>query len=119
MTYESPGAAAFRQRLLTSPGERGDVEYKPSLPFNRDDRFSLNLIREVHGMANAGGGWLVLGFMDTDQGIVLDPNYTEQICSSYEPTKFSQQVDSTVQRGQRVELTAFATALIAQRLISG
>ncbi len=56
ITYERANAAAFRQRLLTHPGERQDVDYKSSVTFGTDDSFSLKLIRHIQGMANAGGG---------------------------------------------------------------
>ena len=96
----------FLQRLLTHPGERRDVEYKSSSGFEGDNSFSLKLVRHIQGMANAGGGWLVIGFAETDdQGLVPDPSHTEAICSSYDPTALSQRVDSSVARGQRLPLT--------------
>jgi len=105
MTYEPANAAAFRQRLLTNPGERQDVDYKSSVAFGTDDNFSLKLIRHIQGMANAGGGWLVIGFVQTgDQNWVPDPTHTNRICSSYDPTRLTQQVDSSLVRGQRVRL---------------
>jgi len=106
MTYEPANAAAFRQRLLTHPGERQDVDYKSSVAFATDDSFSLKLIRHIQGMANAGGGWLVIGFVQTgDQNWVPDPTHTNGICSSYDPTRLTQQVDSSLMRGQRIRLT--------------
>ena len=106
MTYEPAKAAAFRQRLLIHPGERQDVDYKSSVAFSIDDSFSLKLIRHIQGMANAGGGWLVIGFVETDdQGWVLDPSHTNEVCSSYDPTRLSQCVGSSLARGQRVRVT--------------
>ncbi|MBA7646623.1 hypothetical protein ES703_54388 [subsurface metagenome] len=108
MVYEPANAVAFRQRLLTHPGERQDVDYKSSMAFATDDSFSLNLIRHIQGMANAGGGWLVIGFIQTgDQNWVPDPTHTNGICSSYDPTRLTQQVDSSLMRGQRVRLTVY------------
>lgn len=108
MTYEPSEAAAFRQRLVTSPGERGEVDYKSSALFNGDDSYTLKLVRHVQGMANAGGGWLVIGFAETkDRGWVPDPAHTSNICSSYDPTFLSQRVGSSVARGQRVRLTVY------------
>lgn len=106
MTYEPAGAAAFRRRLLTHPAERQDVEYKASVAFGADDSFSLKLIQHIQGMANAGGGWLVIGFVEThDQGLMPDAGHADEICSSYDPTQLSQQVDSSVARGQRVRVS--------------
>ena len=47
MTCEPAGQAAFRQRLLSPPGERQHVEHKASLPLQSDDSFSLKLIRHI------------------------------------------------------------------------
>lgn len=105
MAFEPADAAAFRQRLLTHPGERQDVDYKSSVAFGSDDSFSLKLIRHIQGMANAGGGWLVIGFLQTsEQNWGPDPAHTNGICSSYDPTLLTQQVDSSLMRGQRVRL---------------
>lgn len=108
MTYEPSEAAAFRQRLLTSPGERAEVDYKISAPFDGDDNYTLKLIRHIQGMSNAGGGWLVLGFNGTPPK--LDPNHTNSICSSYDPTSVSKRVNSFVARGQRIRLTIYFEA---------
>ena len=108
MTYEPVGEAAFRQRLLTSPGERREVDYKASMPFGTDDSFSLKLLRHIQGMANAGGGWLVIGFAETtDHGLVPDPAHTDDIHATYDPTRLSQAADSYVARGQRMQLTVY------------
>lgn len=104
MTYEPASAVAFRQRLLTHQGERQDVDYKSSMPFGNDSSFSLKLIRHVQGMANAGGGWLVIGFVETSQGLEPDPAHSNDICSSYDPTPLSQRVDSSLVRGQRISV---------------
>ena len=108
MTYEPANASAFRQRLLTNPGERQDVDYKSSMAFGADDSFSLNLIKHIQGMANAGGGWLVIGFVQTtDQSWLPDPAHTNNICASYDPTPLSQRVDSSLMRGQRVRFAIY------------
>ena len=105
MAYEPSEAAAFRQRLLTSPGERTEVDYKISAPFGGDDNYTLKLIRHIQGMGNAGGGWLVLGYKGTPPE--LDPDHTDGICSSYDPTEVSKRVNFSVARGQRIRLTVY------------
>ena len=108
MVYEPANAVAFRQRLLTNPGERQDVDYKSSMAFTTNDSFSLNLIRHIQGMANADGGWLVIGFNGTPP--TRDSNHTESVCSSYDPTEVSTRVNSSVTRGQRIRLTVYFEA---------
>jgi hypothetical protein len=105
MAYEPSEAVAFRQRLLTSPGERAEADYKSSGVFNGDDQYTLKLIRHIQGMANADGGWLVIGFNGTPPG--PDPNHTDGVCSSYDPTGVSKRVNSYVARGQRIRLTVY------------
>lgn len=108
MTYEPSEAVAFRQRLLTSPGERAEVDYKSSAPFDGDDNYTLKLIRHIQGMANADGGWLVIGFNGTPPK--PDLKHTDGVCSSYDPTKVSKRVNSHVARGQRIRLTIYFEA---------
>ena len=108
MSYEPSEAVAFRQRLLTSPGERAEVDYKSSAPFDDDDKYTLKLIRHIQGMANADGGWLVIGFNGTPPE--RDPNHTDGVCSSYDPTEVSKRVNSFVARGQRIRLTVYFDA---------
>ncbi len=108
MTYEASEAAAFRYRLLTSPGERQGVEYKASMAFTGTDSFSLKLIRNIQGMANADGGWFVIGYREHPNGqLGPDPNHGDVVCNSYEPTNLAKQVNSTIQRGQQIRLSVY------------
>ena len=108
MTYEPMEAVAFRQRLLTSPGERGEVDYKVSARFDGDDNYTLKLIRHIQGMANSNGGWLVIGYSET-RGTPpeLDSNHSENICASYDPTQVAKRVNSFIARRQRISLTIY------------
>ncbi len=82
------------------------MDYKSSNAFGNEDSFSLKLVRHMQGMANAGGGWLVIGFVEKPpQGLMPDPAHTNNVCHSYDPTALSQQVDSSIARGQRIRLT--------------
>jgi len=105
MAYEPSEAVAFRHRLLTSPGERAEVDYKSSVPFNGKDDYTLKLIRHIQGMANRDGGWLVIGFNGTPPK--PDSNHTDDICSSYDPTEISKRVNSSIARGQRIQVTVY------------
>ena len=82
------------------------MDYKTSAAFRLDDSFSLKLIKHIHGFANSGGGWLVIGYLESeDQGLTLDPSHTDSICASYDPTVVSQQVASSLARGQQIRIT--------------
>ena len=107
MNHEPSEASDFRRRLLGSPGERQDVEYKRSVSLGEDDEFTLKLVRHIQGMANAGGGWLIIGFDETAEGLVPDPSHSASVSGSYDPTRLSQMVNSYLARGQRILLTAY------------
>lgn len=105
---EPSGASEFRLSLLTSPGERRDVEYKASVPFIRGEEFSLKLLKQIEGMANGGGGTIVIGFTTDATGLLFpDSSHTDQIAASYEPTELSKQANSVVAKGQQVSVTIY------------
>lgn len=61
----------------------------------RRDSFSLKLFRHIIGMANSGGGWIVIGFKeDRQQGFIPDPNHSSAICQSYDTTRLAKRVNS-------------------------
>ena len=103
MTHEQPEEAQFRRALLRSPGERQDVDYKASVTLGADDEFALKLIKHIQGMANNGGGWIVIGYDDKTRA--PDGNHSEEVAASYDPTTLSGAVNSTVERGQQIRLT--------------
>lgn len=99
-TYDPAQRDALYQSFLTTPGERGSVDYKASVELKSGDRFSLRLFRHIIGMANSGGGWIVIGYKeDKRQGFVPDPSHTNAICQSYDTTKLSKGVNSLLRTG--------------------
>jgi hypothetical protein len=104
--YEPAEEAAFRLRLLTHPGERQDIDYKASKPFAKDDDFSLKLIRHIQGMANVGGGWLVIGFEDANPP-TPDPGHSELTRQSYDPTPVNKVANSYVEKGQQLSIDVY------------
>lgn len=105
-------ANAFRQRLLEFPAERQDVEYKSSEPFDGKSDFSLKLLKHIQAMANSGGGSIVIGFTEGGaKPYEPDPNHTDDLAKTYDPTAVSKAVNASVARGQSVELSVHPTAL--------
>ena len=97
----SPNERARRQiyleGLLRYPGENPEVDYKAAVWFRAKEDFSRKLVRHVLGMANAGGGEIVIGFCEEGtRKPAPDPAMTEEICASYEATSFSQFVGKFV-----------------------
>ena len=105
MTTSADESAAFRQALLTSPGERQGVEYKSAIPFNDNTDFGLKLIKHILGMANTGGGRIVIGY--DDDNLQPDPKHSEGIATTYDTTLLSQAVNSSIHRGQSIKLSVF------------
>ena len=105
MTTDPSGMADFRKSLLTSPGERQHVEYKSAMPFDDDTAFGLRLIKHILGMANVGGGWLVIGYEDAT--LQSDPNHSQEIAATYDTTRLSAAIDKLVQGDQRIQLSVF------------
>ena len=98
MTTNTNDEAAFRQALLTSPGERPEVEYKSAVPFDDNTEFGLKLIKHILGMANAGGGWIVVGY--EDDNLQPDASHSKEIAATYDTTRLSDTANRYVERGQ-------------------
>ena len=110
MVYDPIQADAFLKRLLESPGERQNVDYKSSACFDGKDDFSLKLLKHIQGMANSDGGYIVIGF--TERGsrpLQPDPNHTDKKASTYDTTTVSKAVNASVARGQSVGVTVHPT----------
>jgi len=75
------------------------------LPFDSQSDFAIKLVKHILGLANAGGGYIVIGFQeDSNRKLVPDPNLIDLVGRSYETTSLSQSVDSYLSPGQRIEL---------------
>ena len=94
--------ALFRQHLLTSPGERQNVEYKASIRFVADSPFGLKLVKHIMGMANVGGGWIVIGH--EDDTLQPDPRHSDEVTATYDTTLLSAAVNKVIAPGQTVRL---------------
>ena len=105
MTIDQSNGAEFRKSLLTSPGERQDVEYKSAIRFDDNSAFGLRLVKHILGMANTGGGCIVVGY--SDDTLRVDHNHSEEIATTYDTTRLSASVDKHLHGDQRIQLTVF------------
>ncbi len=105
MTTNTDNEAAFRQALLTSPGERQEVDYKAAVAFDNNTEFGLKLIKHILGMANTDGGWIVIGYEDGT--LTPDPKHSTEVAAAYDSTSLTDAVNASVQRGQQVHLAVF------------
>lgn len=105
MTTNQSHEAEFRKSLLTSPGERQNVEYKSAIPFDDSTAFGLRLVKHILGMANVGGGWIVIGY--SDDTLRVDHYHSEEIATTYDTTRLSAAADKHIHGDQRIRLTVF------------
>ena len=102
MTSNPHQDAAFRQLLITSPGESQTVEYKSLVPFDATSDFGLKLMKHILGMANTGGGWIVIGF--DDKTLQPDPSHSQGTSATYDTTRLSEAIDKLIHGDQPVRL---------------
>jgi hypothetical protein len=100
---------AEKQRFLTTlvqyPEETATAEYKSGIAFDPADDFGGKLIKHILGQANAGGGYVVIGFREETSGKLMpDSGMDASVSGSYETTRLSQCVDKYLASGQRIGL---------------
>ncbi len=96
------------QDLLKYPSESPSTDYKAAVKFKEDNEFALKLVKHILGMANAGGGFVVIGFSEDDQKVpVPDPKVSQKIVASYESTKLCQYVDKHIRGTDKIKLTVW------------
>ncbi len=89
-------------RFLTSPGESQEAEYKAAIEFNADSAFGLKLVKHALGMANIGGGVIIVGYMDSP--LIPDPKHNDKITATYDTTRLADAVNKCLGYGQEVHL---------------
>jgi hypothetical protein len=95
----------FLTTLVQYPEETATAEYKSAIAFDPTTDFGGKLIKHILGLANAGGGYIVIGFREEASGkLATDPGMNGSVCGLYETTRLSQSVDSYLASGQRIEL---------------
>src|SRR5437667_6283487 len=101
-------AAELRQSYLIHPGEAPEVDYKAAKPFKADDDFALDLVRHVLGMANAGGGMIVIGFReDSAKKPQPDPAMDSTVAGSYDASQLASYVEKHVRGTDKVKIRIF------------
>jgi len=95
----------FLTTLVEYPEETATAEYKSGITFDSAEDFGLKLIKHILGQANAGGGYVIIGFKEETSGkLTPDPTMDVSVSRSYETTRLSQSVDKFLASGQRIEL---------------
>lgn len=95
----------FLNTLVEYPEETATAEYKSGIAFNSQDDFGAKVVKHILGQANAGGGYIIIGFKEGKSGkLAPDPAMDEAVSRSYETTRLSQAVDKHLASGQRIKL---------------
>lgn len=102
---EEDRGLAVRQAFLKFPGETPEVDYKDGVKFVAGEDFSLKLIKHILGMANAGGGYIVIGYKENTSGHPeAIPNLAGDIVSSYDPSTLAQTVERYTAGSEKINL---------------
>lgn len=87
--------ASIRQTFLLHPGEEAAVDYKDGQKFVSGEEFSLKLIKQILGMANAGGGFLVIGYPENPTTKHPEPGVVSaEVLASYDLSSLASSVES-------------------------
>jgi hypothetical protein len=94
----------IRQSFLLYPGEASEVDYKSGVAFVSGESFSLKLTKHILGMANAGGGYLVIGYPENgsnqpEAGIVSD-----EILASYDMSDIASCVEKYIVGTEKIDI---------------
>ena len=91
----------IRQEYLDYPGDTPDVDYMAAVAFKTEDDFALDLVRHILGMANAGGGHIVIGVREDQR---RDPLMDDDIADSYAASLLSDYVGEHTRGTDRISL---------------
>ena len=94
----------LRQTFLKFPNEESFVDYKAAQAFVQGDDFSLKLIKHILGMANSGGGYIVIGYKENDHGQPEAETIDPQITASYDTSKLAECVEKYTAGTDRINL---------------
>jgi len=98
----------FRRSLLEYPGENLRVDYKSAEEFRADTSYSVKLVKHILGMANSGGGFLIIGMKEkNDRSFSIDDNLNPSISNSYDTNSLSQYVNKFIAGEEKINLVVY------------
>ncbi|MBI2103989.1 MAG: putative DNA binding domain-containing protein [Candidatus Omnitrophica bacterium] len=101
-------APELLQSFLKHPGESARVDYKAGVAFDEKSDFALKLAKHCQGFTNSGGGYIVLGFREGDDGHPRpDPDLSEAVVKSYDVTRVAQHVNSFLAGQDSIDMTIY------------
>jgi len=98
----------YLKELLEDPAESKNVDYKSAVKFEEGTDFASKLVKHVLAFANAGGGYLIIGYKEqTDGSLAPDPAITDEIVASYEVTRLCQYVEKYLNGQDRIKIRIY------------
>ena len=95
----------LRQSFLEFPVEKQEVDYKEGIEFKpKEVGFAQKLVRHILGMCNAGGGYLVIGYIENSKKELEPQELDEKIISTYDPSILAQCVEKFTAGTERINL---------------
>jgi len=65
---------------LEYPAESKDTDYKSAIEFKEKNDFSAKLVKHILGFANSGGGLLIIGYNESEDGsFIAEANIAEEV----------------------------------------
>jgi hypothetical protein len=83
----------IRQSFLLYPGEVSEVDYKAGVAFVSGEVFALKIVKHILGMANAGGGYLVIGYPENASNHPEAETISSEIIASYDVSDIAASVE--------------------------
>jgi hypothetical protein len=103
-TAEDRGLS-IRQSFLKYPGEAPEIDYKDAVKFIKGDEFCLKLIKHILGIANSGGGYIVIGFKENEnKHPEALQNISADVVASYDPSILAQCVESYKAGSEKIDI---------------
>jgi hypothetical protein len=94
-----------RQAFLKYTTESSEVDYKTGVKLESKSAFAYKLVKHILGMANSGGGYLVIGYKeDGKTKVPTAENITDDIIQSYDVSSLAEIVESFTSGEDKIEL---------------
>lgn len=98
-------ALSIRQAFLKHPTESAEVDFKDGIALTPKSRFCHKLVKHILGMANAGGGYIVIGFRENAEGVPEAlPQLDKDVLSSYDVSDLAQIVEAHIFGSEKIYL---------------
>lgn len=93
-----------RQSFLQYSGESSEVDYKDGVLLKANEPFTIKLVKHILGMCNAGGGFIVIGYIEDDHKRPVPGTMDESIAGSYDLSLLASIVEKYTAGSDKIQL---------------